>query len=169
MADRFPEQAENDLTYLVDQKNGDRMASANNCAAPHWQITIFCDNRVKKLLYHCWCAFSYPWTSVWWWRPIPRGQVYSKVKSSVVFFAVFWTWGTEGKEEGEGIMPHACYFMLCESYLLADALFQFHRHFRFLLINRKLLYFRFSAYQVPNGEVGHCPSLGKTVGGEEAN
>ena len=25
MADRFPEQAENDLTYLVDQKNGDRM------------------------------------------------------------------------------------------------------------------------------------------------
>ena len=25
MADRFPEQAESDLTYLVDQKNGDRM------------------------------------------------------------------------------------------------------------------------------------------------
>ena len=25
MADRFPEQAESDLTYLADQKNGDRM------------------------------------------------------------------------------------------------------------------------------------------------
>ena len=25
MVDRFPEQAEGDLTYLVDQKNGDRM------------------------------------------------------------------------------------------------------------------------------------------------
>ena len=25
MADRFPEQAESDFTYLVDQKNGDRM------------------------------------------------------------------------------------------------------------------------------------------------
>ena len=25
MGDRFPEQAESDLTYLVDQKNGDRM------------------------------------------------------------------------------------------------------------------------------------------------
>ena len=25
MADRFPEQAESDLAYLVDQKNGDRM------------------------------------------------------------------------------------------------------------------------------------------------
>ena len=25
MADRLPEQAESDLTYLVDQKNGDRM------------------------------------------------------------------------------------------------------------------------------------------------
>ena len=25
MADRFTEQAESDLTYLVDQKNGDRM------------------------------------------------------------------------------------------------------------------------------------------------
>ena len=25
MADRFPEQAESDLTYLVDQKNGDWM------------------------------------------------------------------------------------------------------------------------------------------------
>ena len=25
MADRFPEQAESDLNYLVDQKNGDRM------------------------------------------------------------------------------------------------------------------------------------------------
>ena len=25
MADRFPEQAESDLTYLVDQKKGDRM------------------------------------------------------------------------------------------------------------------------------------------------
>ena len=25
MADRFPEQTESDLTYLVDQKNGDRM------------------------------------------------------------------------------------------------------------------------------------------------
>ena len=25
MADRFPEQAESDLTYLVDQKNDDRM------------------------------------------------------------------------------------------------------------------------------------------------
>ena len=25
MADRFPEQVESDLTYLVDQKKGDRM------------------------------------------------------------------------------------------------------------------------------------------------
>ena len=25
MVDRLPEQAESDLTYLVDQKNGDRM------------------------------------------------------------------------------------------------------------------------------------------------
>ena len=25
MVDRFPEQAESDLTYLVDQKNGDQM------------------------------------------------------------------------------------------------------------------------------------------------
>ena len=25
MADRFPQQAESDLTYLVDQKNGDRL------------------------------------------------------------------------------------------------------------------------------------------------
>ena len=25
MADQFPKQAESDLTYLVDQKNGDRM------------------------------------------------------------------------------------------------------------------------------------------------
>ena len=25
MADRFPGQAESDLTYLIDQKNGDRM------------------------------------------------------------------------------------------------------------------------------------------------
>ena len=25
MTDRFPEQAESDLTYLVDQRNGDRM------------------------------------------------------------------------------------------------------------------------------------------------
>ena len=25
MTDRFPEQGESDLTYLVDQKNGDRM------------------------------------------------------------------------------------------------------------------------------------------------
>ena len=25
MADRFPEQAESDLTYLVDQKNGDQI------------------------------------------------------------------------------------------------------------------------------------------------
>ena len=25
MADRYPEEAERDLTYLVDQKNGDRM------------------------------------------------------------------------------------------------------------------------------------------------
>ena len=75
MADRFLEQAEGDLTYLVDQENGERTikhystrlivyrkiswfvsvwqinylpqpsASANSWSARHRQITIFCDKR----------------------------------------------------------------------------------------------------------------------------
>ena len=57
MADRFPEQAESDLTCLVDQKNDDRIigyrkitwfvsvSQINKWFARYWQITIFAQLR----------------------------------------------------------------------------------------------------------------------------
>ena len=42
MADRFPKQAESDLTYLVDQKNGDRMIKQllNSAIAKYRDLTV---------------------------------------------------------------------------------------------------------------------------------
>ena len=42
MADRFPEQAESDLIYLVDQKNGDRMVKQllNSVIAKYHDLSV---------------------------------------------------------------------------------------------------------------------------------
>ena len=42
MEDRFPEQTESDLTYLVDQKNGDRMLKQllNSVIAKYCDLSV---------------------------------------------------------------------------------------------------------------------------------
>ena len=47
MADRFPEQAESDLTHLVDQKNGDRMIK--QLLSEVEQIIVICQWRADQL------------------------------------------------------------------------------------------------------------------------
>ena len=44
MADRFPEQAESDLKYLVDQKNGDRIIKQllNSVIAKYRDLSVSC-------------------------------------------------------------------------------------------------------------------------------
>ena len=40
------------INYLPKPKAETNSASANDWSARHWQITIFCDNRVQWLFYH---------------------------------------------------------------------------------------------------------------------
>ena len=47
MADRFPEQAESDLTHLVDQTNGDRMIK--QLLSEVEQIIVICQWRADQL------------------------------------------------------------------------------------------------------------------------
>ena len=44
MVDRFPEQAKSDLTYLVDQKKGDRMIKQllNSVIAKYHDLSVSC-------------------------------------------------------------------------------------------------------------------------------
>ena len=58
MADRFPEQVECDLTYLIDQKNGDRMIKQllNPVTAKYRELSvsrssIFCHSlRLRRMI-----------------------------------------------------------------------------------------------------------------------
>ena len=56
MADQFPEQAEGDLTYLVDQKNGNPMIRQllNLVSAKYYDLSV----SRRSLLFAS--AFSYP-------------------------------------------------------------------------------------------------------------
>ena len=45
MVDRFPEQAKSDLTYLIDQKKGDRMIKQlllNSVIAKYHDLSVTC-------------------------------------------------------------------------------------------------------------------------------